>query len=474
MGEGPSRSPAVKGSRRIRPAHGWFFVGLLAAIVSLGVSEQRATAQFVPAHDWVALQGGSGHSGAAMVSLRPPLRATWRASPGGDGRLSTPVIHSGMAFATGRTSLVAFDPSSGEIQWEDVERAEGLVVSPAIDPESGPDGMIAFVEGNGPDDSKLVGIDPAERSVRLWETRLGAQSRTAPNIAGGLVFVGTRDRAALAVDIESGTEAWRASVDGEVTTSPAVADGVVFLVAEDPETGRSRLYALDADDGRVVWTYSPPGITAGVSSPTIAEGSVYVGFGDATVRAFDAESGALRWTQPVRAPFSQLAGLAFAQGSVFALDFGGGVYRLDGGTGRPAWDYQFPSLASWGSPLVVGGFVYVGLDDGTIAAIDTDSGHLVWQTRLRQGAIGAFAPQEGLLLAPAIGPRGGVVAFEHAPGRALLDIHSPSELNVPRALVNFLAGGAVVLALVLGLFRFVLPRVARARGRSAGRRGEVG
>lgn len=378
-----------------------------------------------------------------------------------------------MAFATGRTTLVAFDPSSGEIRWEDVHRAEGLVVAPAFDPQAGPGGVVVFVEGNGPDDSKLVALDPAERSARLWETPLGAQSRTAPNIAGGRVFVGTRDRTALAVDIESGTEAWSAPVDGEVTTSPAVADGVVFLAGEDPQTGRSRLYALDADEGRVVWSYSPPGITAGVSSPTVVDGTVYVGFGDATVRAFDARSGALRWTQPVRAPFSQLAGLAFADASVFALDFGGGVYRLDAGTGRPAWDYQFPSLASWGSPLVAGGYVYVGLDDGTIAAIDTDSGHLVWRTSLRQGAIGAFAPQDGLLLAPAIGPRGGVVAFEHDPGRRLLDVHSPSELILAQALINFLAGAAVVLVLVLGLFRFVLPRLPGARERSAGHPGEI-
>jgi len=410
-----------------------------------------------------------------MVSLRPPLRATWRAAPGGDGRLSTPVIHAGTAFATGRTSLVAFDPSSGEILWEDVRRAEGLVVAPAFDPEAG---VIVFVEGNGPDDSRLVALDPAERSARLWEMPLGAQSRTAPSIADGLVFVGTRDRTALAVDVASGTEAWRVPIDGEVSTSPAVADGVVFLASEDGQTGRSRLYALDADDGHVLWSHSPPGISAGVSSPTVAEGSVYVGFGDATVQALDAGSGALRWTQPVRAPFSPLAGLAFADGSVFVLDFGGGVYRLDAGTGRPDWDYQFPSLASWGSPLVAGGFVFVGLDDGTIAAIDTVSGHLVWRTRLRQGAIGAFAPQGGrleggLLLAPAIGPRGGVVAFEPDPTGRLLDVHSPSELNLPRALLNFLAGAAVVLVLLLGLFRLVLPRLARARGGSAELPGEA-
>jgi outer membrane protein assembly factor BamB len=414
-----------------------------------------------------------------VASVRPPLEASWRVGLTGDARLSTPAVSASLAVSTGRESVVGFDPTSGEVLWTDVRRAEGLVVAPALDLEAGSGGVVVFLEGNGPDDSKVVGIDPMERSSRLWETPLGAQSRTAPTIADGRVFVGTIEGSVVAVEIDSGDEAWMAKVAGEVATSPAVADGRVFLVAEDQETGGSRVYALDAADGRVVWSSSPPGITLGVSSPTVADGTVYLGFGDygagiaGTVRAFDAASGALRWAQPVRGPFSELSTLAFADGGVFVLDRGGGVYRLDGDSGEPAWDYQFPSLVTWGAPLVSDGYVYVGLDDGTIAAIDAESGHLVWQTRLRQGAIGAFASHDDLLLAPAIGPRGGVVAFEHDPDRPLLDIHSPTELNLARALANLLAGGAMVMALMLGFFRVVLPRVDGARDRAAVPTGEA-
>jgi outer membrane protein assembly factor BamB len=445
--------------------------GVAAAVIAPGVSGRGATAQ--SAADWPGLQGGAGHIGGAVASFSPPLQASWRVAPSGDARLSTPAVSGTLAVSTGRTSVVGFDPTSGEVLWADVRRAEGLVVPPAIDLEAGAGGVVVFLEGNGPDDSKVVGIDPAERSSRLWETPLNAQSRTAPTVTDGRVFVGTAEGSVEAVEINSGTEAWTVKVTGEVATSPAVTEGRVFLVAEDRDTGRTRLYALDAEDGRVVWSSSPPGITLGVSSPTAADGTVYVGFGDygagvaGTVRAFDAASGALRWTQPVRGPFSGLSTLAFADGGVFVLDGDGGVYRLDGESGKPAWDYQFPSLVTWGAPLVAGRYVYVGLDDGTIAAIDAESGHLVWQTSLRQGAIGAFAPHGDLLLAPAIGLRGGIVAFEHDPDRPLLDIHSPTELNLARSLANLVAGSAVVMALMLGLFRVVLPRVGRTRDREA-------
>jgi outer membrane protein assembly factor BamB len=370
-----------------------------------------------------------------------------------------PAVASGLAVATGGTSVVGFDPSSGEILW-DVPRAEGLVVPPAIEP--GSEGIVAFVEGNTPTDSKLVGLDPTSHA-RLFEVELGGLSRTAPSISGGLVFVGTQEQAVKAVDLTSGSQAWSAQTQGLVATSPAVDGGRVFVVSEDEQSEISRLYALQASDGRVAWTFSPPGISLGVSSATVADGSVLVGFGDSTVRAFDPASGALRWTAPVRAPFSPRSTPAVASGSVFAMDLGGGVYRFDGRTGEVVWDYQFPSLAEWGSPLVVGETVYVGLDDGTIAAIRVASGHVVWQTRLRQGAIGPFAPAGDLLLAPVIGPRGGVVAFERAPDRALVDVPSPSELDLPGALVNFLAGSAAVLVALLLLFRLALPRLRRAR-----------
>jgi outer membrane protein assembly factor BamB len=433
----------------------WLLAGSLVAIASLGSGERQATGQ--ASGDWPALQGGSGHSGLAAASFRPPLKASWRAAPGGDGRLSTPVVSTGLAISTGRNSVVGFDPASGEVLWS-VERAEGLVIAPAMDPGSGPEGTVAFVEGNGPGDSRLVGVDRGDRT-RLWATPLGAQSRSAPNVAAGLVFVGTRDRTVLAVAVESGREAWRARTEGAVATSPAIADGKVLVVSEEEGSGRSRVYALDASGGEIIWSYSPPGISVGVSSPSVSDGSVYVGFGDANLRAFDLASGDLLWTSPTRAPFSPLTTLASAKGSVFALDRGGGVYRFDGGTGELRWDYQFPSLVTWSSPIVVGDHVFVGLDDGTIAAIDIGSGHVVWQTRLRQGAIGAFSPFEGLLLAPAIGPRGGVIAFEEAPDRALVDISSPSELDLPSAMINFLGASAAVLALLLFLFGFVLPRL---------------
>src|SRR5439155_6155570 len=246
-----------------------------------------------------------------------------------------------------------------------------------------------------------------------------------------------RDGSVYAVDASTGHVRWRRKLTGVVDDAPAVSGDRVFVVGEEVRTGRTTLHALDASTGRSRWSYSPPRASLGVSSPTVAGNTVYAGFGDVTVRAFDVRSGAIRWDQPVRGLFSPLSTLAAAGGSVYALDGDGGVYRFDAATGRRRWDYQFPAFVSWSSPLVTESGIYVGLDDGTLAALSPSTGHLVWETRPRFGPIGALTPAGDLLLVPAIGASGGVVAFRHDPSVVLLDVPSPTQVKVPAALLNY-------------------------------------
>ena len=67
-----------------------------------------------------------------------------------------------------------------------------------------------------------------------------------------------------------------------------------------------------------------------------------------------------------------------------------------------------------------------GLDDGTIAAVSASSGRLRWRTRSALGAIGPFTPDGELLLVPAEGTRGGMLAFRHDPSGRLLDVPLPT------------------------------------------------
>jgi outer membrane protein assembly factor BamB len=365
------------------------------------------------------------------------------------------------AISVSPSRVVGFDASDGGLLWS-VSRVPGPdpvpVVAAAVDPTGGPDGqgVVVVSEGKSASDSGLVVLDLLTRE-RLWTASAAGPVLGAPNISEGRAFAASTDGFVYRIDLKTGESVklpGSEPLDGVVDTAPSVAAGKVFVVSENQTTARSRLYAIDADTGAVAWSFSPGRSALGVTSTTVVDGTVYAGFGDATVRAFDAASGEARWTQPVRDFFSPWSSPAFADGELYVVDAGGGVYAFDGLTGKRNWDFQFPSIITWGAPLVVGRFVYVGMDDGTLAAIDRTTGHLAWRTVFSSGAIGALTPASDLLLVPSLGLAGGVSPMSHVDGE-LLDVHSPTELKLPVALLNFAAAFVVVLAILLGLFRLV-------------------
>lgn len=408
---------------------------------------------------WPSLQGGPEHVGDAPGGAQPPLRRVWRSGPPGDARLSSAAVVPGLAVATGKATLVGLDPTSGRVLWT-VARADGPLGTPAIDPGLGAHGVIVFTEGAQASKSAVAALDPSTRK-RLWTTPLTDVVIGSPTIESGTVFLGARDRSVYAIDALSGKVRWRRITSGSVDTTPAVDGGRVFVTSLDRQAGKGRLAALDVSTGLSRWSYSPsrPAL-GGISSVTVGGDRVYAGFNDQAVRAFDASTGRLLWSETVRASFSPLSTLAFSDDSVYAVDDLGGVYRFDAGTGHRFWDYQFPSDVTWGSPLAAGRVVFTGMDDGTVAAIDAASGHLVWQGSFAFGPMGAFAPAGDLLLVPAIGSRGGIVAFTHDPGGRLIDQVSPTDLDFVAALANFSGAFVVMTALLLGLFRLL----ARRRG----------
>ncbi|MCL4207016.1 MAG: PQQ-binding-like beta-propeller repeat protein [Pirellulaceae bacterium] len=84
------------------------------------------------------------------------------------------------------------------------------------------------------------------------------------------------------------SEKWATPLDGPLT-APVVAQGAVFVAASDRHT----LYALDAESGRVRWTF-----TAGAridSPPTIERGLAVLGCRDGYVYCLRAEDGVLAW-----------------------------------------------------------------------------------------------------------------------------------------------------------------------------------
>jgi outer membrane protein assembly factor BamB len=134
------------------------------------------------------------------------------------------------------------------------------------------------------------------------------------------------------------TLAWKFTTAGSVISSPSIANGVVYVGSQD-----KNIYALGAFSGELLWKFQTQSFIE--SSPAVADGKVYTGGDDGYVYCLDAYNGVLYWK-------------TFVNGNL---------------------PYTYGSFVLKSSPAVSGGRVYVGSVDGSLYAIDAASGHIDWK-----------------------------------------------------------------------------------------------
>src|SRR5262249_31243327 len=108
---------------------------------------------------------------------------------------------------------------------------------------------------------------------------------------GGRLYLGTDDGELVAIDLETGEDAWRARLGTLVRSSPLVASGRVFVGLVDKAGGG--VAGLDAESGKRALG---PDLGARFSCPASAPGRVLVGSDDGSLHAVDAGKGGLVWS----------------------------------------------------------------------------------------------------------------------------------------------------------------------------------
>ena len=189
--------------------------------------------------------------------------------------------------------------------------------------------------------------------------------------------------------------AWRAPTDGDVISSPAIADGTVYV-----GSGDGHLYALDLANGERRWRYDAGGAVN--SSPAVGGGLVYATARDGSIFAVDAATGTRRWritTGPdLPLPWGHesgdyfLSSPAYLDGTIVVGAGDGGVYALDAATGKQKWRAQTEGRVR-ASPAIANGRVYAASFDGRVYCLDLKTGAVRWRydtegVGLRSGSFG--------------------------------------------------------------------------------------
>ncbi|MGZ5299076.1 MAG: outer membrane protein assembly factor BamB family protein [Actinomycetota bacterium] len=443
--------------------------------------------------DWTQSQGDAGLTGFLPDAAQPPYRESWRLDiplegPAADFGLSQPVVDGSSVIAVGSTEIVAADLATGRQLWS-VDRDYGPPVSPAIavtakrrilvytegfgdsapgtsaTPSAGAASSSSPSPGSdvGPFDSHVAAID-LDTQQPVWDAsvQLEAVSRTGVSVDGDTAFLGDNAGNVYAVAVATGELRWTADAGGFLTTSPAVSDGLVVVTVQGDRSTRPHLVAFDASDGSPAWDDEIQGGAVFASSPAIGGGRVVAGFSDQTVRAFDLADGTERWSTRLNAPLFFTGAPALTPDAVVVVDTFGQVYRLDPATGERVWDYAVNEAVTRSPGVVAGGDVLVATSTGRLAAIDLESGLLVWQSEQGDGLLRSLALTSHTVVGVRGGAEPGLVGFVEDPDGTLVSLVSPTELDLPKLLLAFLAAGVPLALLSILAGRWLLARMGPA------------
>ena len=213
-----------------------------------------------------------------------------------------------------------------------------------------------------------------------WDPKGSNKIRTDALVDGPRVVFGSFGHRLRALDRKSGTEIWQKNLQAEISSSPVLVDGKIILGSRG-----GMLYAFDPETGKVLWRMIFWG-SAIESTAAPGEGSLfYIGASDLRrVSLIDALDGRVVWrTDVFGLPWARPA---VAGKRVFASASGyepyqmrhvGSFSALDAETGRILWRWTLPptrsEVSGFGAPPVVdGSLVFVGGLDGNLYAFPAE------------------------------------------------------------------------------------------------------
>jgi outer membrane protein assembly factor BamB len=182
---------------------------------------------------------------------------------------------------------------------------------------------------------------------------------------------------------------WKYKTGGTIISSPSIADGIVYVGSID-----KKIYANDAEDGSLIWSFET-GYKV-YSSPAVVNGKVYTGADDGTVYCLDAKDGDVIWAnnEPgdidwinhgALQSFTIRSSPTVIDGKVYVGSLDKILYVIDANTGITLWTFDTGGYI-YSSPAVADGAVYVASSNGRPAGrlykLNANNGSVLWSKML--------------------------------------------------------------------------------------------
>ncbi|MCK5628755.1 PQQ-binding-like beta-propeller repeat protein, partial [Candidatus Bathyarchaeota archaeon] len=331
--------------------------------------------------DWAMFRRDPAHTGEGAGPQ--DLQLKWKFETNG-AIISSPAVADGVAYVGSQDkNIYAIDAETGTKIWN-FETDYAVKSSPAV------------VEGKlytGADSGWLYCLD-AKTGAQLWKSFAGGvtdlavnsqvviQWRSSPTVVGTRVYVASLDKNLYCFNKDDGTLLWAFPTAGWISTTPTVVDGAVYFTSNDPTPSvNGTLYKLDAITGNEIWRQGIPytfAIYQGpqlISSPTVAEGMVFVPQDHYDILAFNATTADFIWKYESEWDFHFMvdaATILYANGRLFFGDYFA-LTSLNATTGEKLWDTWLAREVET-SPAYSFGRIYAACENQAFFVLDAETG----------------------------------------------------------------------------------------------------
>jgi len=167
---------------------------------------------------------------------------------------------------------------------------------------------------------------------------------------------------------------------------------------------KSKLYALDSTSFEARWIFPSSTGTEGIKpralygTPAIENGVVYIPTYSNKLYAVELATGKLKWTSPFKAGDTLVGGVLASAGKVYFGSSDGSVYAVDGETGGKDWSFSTGDEV-WSTPVLSGTTLFITSLDGRLYALDSASGEELW----------SYETAAGVAATPVLGDADGLI-----------------------------------------------------------------
>lgn len=258
-------------------------------------------------------------------------------------------------------------------------------------------GMLASpVSGGGRlfalDSVGTVSAFRADNGERLWRVNVVPEEEEDEALGGGIaygaerLFVTTGVGEVIGLNAATSGELWRVALGAPIRVAPTYSEGRLFVV-----TYENKLFALDANNGNLLWTHS--GIAEdtqllGGASPAVSGGLVVAAYSSGEIYALRVDNGREAWNYTLGSitRLGPLASLGDINGSpvidrelVYAVSHAGRLVAISLRSGERLWEQNISGVQT---PWIAGDFLFIMTTQGDLLCLSRIDGLIRWIRRL--------------------------------------------------------------------------------------------